>query len=82
MNKKVINVEAFWDDKARVWVASSDDVPGLITEADTTELLLEKLKILIPELLEANGMLPENEHIDIPLNLMSRREDHIKMRAH
>ena len=35
MLSKDINVEAFLDDEARVWVASSNDVPGLISEADT-----------------------------------------------
>ncbi len=29
-------------------VATSDDVPGLATEADTLENLVEKLKIMIP----------------------------------
>lgn len=47
-------VHAVWDEKAEVWVASSDDVPGLATEADTAEALVEKLKILIPELLALN----------------------------
>lgn len=51
-------VHAMWDDGARVWVASSDDVPGLATEADTTEALIEKLKTLIRELLELNGQSP------------------------
>ncbi|MDI9571046.1 MAG: DUF1902 domain-containing protein [Pseudomonadota bacterium] len=81
MDKKAINVEAHWDHEAQVWVASSDDVPGLITEAETTELLFEKLKILIPELLEANGMLTREECVDIPVNLLSRREELIKARA-
>jgi predicted RNase H-like HicB family nuclease len=39
------------------WVASSDDVPGLATGADTFERLVEKLKVVIPELLEANSLL-------------------------
>lgn len=30
-------VRAEWDEEARVWVATSDDVPGLVTEADTVE---------------------------------------------
>ena len=50
-----VNVE--WDDEAEVWVASSEDVPGLATGADTLEALIEKLKIAILELLEANGLL-------------------------
>ena len=48
-------VKAEWDDEAGVWVASSDDVPGLATGADTFEALIDKLEIVIPELLEANG---------------------------
>jgi predicted RNase H-like HicB family nuclease len=51
------NVKAEWDGEARVWVASSDDVPGLATGADTLEELIEKLKVVIPELLEENGLL-------------------------
>jgi len=38
-----------------VWIAASDDIPGLVTEAETSEQLVRKLRILIPELLEANG---------------------------
>lgn len=51
---KALFVRAEWDDEAGVWVATSDDVPGLVAEADTTEALLAKLHVLIPELLEAN----------------------------
>ena len=51
------HVTAEWDDEARVWVASSDDVPGLATGAETLEDLIEKLKIVIPELLVENGLL-------------------------
>ena len=51
------HVNAEWDDEAGVWVASSEDAPGLATGADTLEALIEKLKIVIPELLEANGLL-------------------------
>ena len=49
-----IVVHARWDDEAGVWVAESDEVPGLITEAETLELLAAKLEGLIPELLELN----------------------------
>ena len=48
-------IRAEWDEDAQVWVATSDDVPGLATEAETVESLIEKLKVMIPELLEANG---------------------------
>jgi predicted RNase H-like HicB family nuclease len=50
-------VTAVWDEEARVWVAESDDVPGLITEAETSDELIRKLQTLVPELLELNGHL-------------------------
>jgi hypothetical protein len=48
-------VHAVWDEEARVWVASSEDVPGLATESETAEALVAKLESLIPELLALNG---------------------------
>ncbi|MBS4099511.1 MAG: DUF1902 domain-containing protein [Sulfuricella sp.] len=41
-------VHAEWDGEAGVWVATSDDVPGLATEADTTEALVAKLESADP----------------------------------
>ena len=57
----VLNIKATWDYEAKVWVAESDDVPGLITEADTISALVQKLKYLIPELLNANGYTDDDE---------------------
>ena len=45
---------AIWDDEAKVWVAESNDVPGLVTEAPTLEALQAKIRVLVPELLELN----------------------------
>jgi len=70
MNTKPFFVRAEWDHEALVWVATSDDVPGLATESDTLENLVHKLKILIPELLEANGM---DMSEGAPFELLSRR---------
>lgn len=68
-----IQIKAFWDSEARVWVAESDDVPGLITEADTMERLVDKLHVLIPELLQENGMSREGQ--EIPFNIHSERKE-------
>jgi hypothetical protein len=38
-------------------VAESDDVPRLATGADTLDALIDKLKVVIPELLEVNRLL-------------------------
>lgn len=52
---KPLLVHATWDEEAKVWVATSDDVPGLATEAASWDLLVPKLQAMIPELLDANG---------------------------
>jgi predicted RNase H-like HicB family nuclease len=58
MPEQVYTVHCTWDADAAVWVAASDDVPGLATGADGLDALIEKLKVVIPELLEANRLLP------------------------
>lgn len=55
-------VFANWDDEAKVWVAHSNDVPGLATEAANWDQLMKKLKVMIPELLDANGY-PDDDEI-------------------
>ena len=47
-------VKASWDDEAGVWVAVSDDVPGLAVEATSTDELEKELKAAIPLLLSLN----------------------------
>jgi predicted RNase H-like HicB family nuclease len=74
-----IEVKAEWDAEAKVWVATSDDLPGLVTEAETVEALQRKLAIMVPELLEANGTL-DAEVREIPLNLIAHREAMISLR--
>lgn len=64
-------VKALWDDEAKVWVATSDDVPGLVTEAESCDALVEKLQRMIPELLEANGVMPTGMGDEIPFHLLS-----------
>ena len=80
MGTNQITVNADWDPEAKVWVASSDDVPGLVTEADTVEALVEKLSVMIPELLEANGTFAGNTVRQVPINLIARREQFISLR--
>ena len=52
----VYEILAQWDREAGVWVAESEDVPGLVAEADSPNVLAQKLRTLIPELLELNGV--------------------------
>lgn len=53
-SQPILNIMAEWDDEAQVWVATSDDVPGLVTEAASFDALIKRLQIIIPELMELN----------------------------
>jgi len=81
LDTQVYMISAFWDADASVWVASSDDVPGLVTESDTMELLVARLKVLIPELLEANGILPK-AYDSVPFQLHTEMNDVAAIRTH
>ena len=67
---KILFIRAEWDDEADVWVATSDDVPGLATEAETIEALSAKLQTMVPELLDANGY-PDGP--EVPFELLARK---------
>ena len=75
MSKKPLFIRAEWDDEARVWVATSDDVPGLATEGETVEGLIKKLRVMVPELLEANGNPVEYE---VPFEILTRRFEFVQ----
>lgn len=49
----VVNLE--WDNDAAVWVATSEDVPGLVLESGSLDALAERLRSAVPELLTLNG---------------------------
>lgn len=68
--QKVLFIRADWDAEADVWVATSDDVPGLATEAETLEALSAKLESMVPESLDANGYL---DGPDVPFELLARK---------
>ena len=66
-------IDAVWDIESGVWVATSDEVLGLATEAPTIEQLTQKLHIMIPELIQANQLLPEDYQGAIGFELISHR---------
>ncbi len=51
-----IVIHADWDPEAAVWVATTNDLKGLVTEADTIEALRAKLPGMILDLLEEHGV--------------------------
>lgn len=69
----VYTVRAEWDEEAGVWVASSDDVPGLVTEGETLEGLIATLHVMVPEMLELNGALSATEAMRAPFRVIAER---------
>jgi hypothetical protein len=47
-------VRVLWDGEASVWVATSDDVPGLVVEMATFDEIVTEVRALAPELLRLN----------------------------
>lgn len=48
-------VKLFWDSEASVWVATSDDIKGLVLESGSLDVLIERVRMTVPELLKLNN---------------------------
>jgi hypothetical protein len=68
-----ISIDARWDPEAGVWIAASDDVPGLVVEADGWPSMIEEVRLVLPDLLELSGEKPDN------LSLTFRAEEHFEV---
>jgi hypothetical protein len=59
MTSPVIVVKAARDEEADVWFVESSDLPGGNVEADTLEVLIEKISPAICDLLEEDAGPPK-----------------------
>jgi len=48
-------VNFMWDEEAAVWVTTRDDVKGLDLEHGSIDVLMERVKLAAPELIELNN---------------------------
>jgi hypothetical protein len=48
------SINIAWDDEARVWVATSDDIP-LALESGSFDALIERVRVAAPEILALNS---------------------------
>ena len=55
---KEYTINLFWDDEASVWCAICDEIP-LALESGSLDLLMERVRIAAPEILELNGKISE-----------------------
>jgi hypothetical protein len=66
-------VDLNWDGEASVWVATSDDIAGLVLESGSLDALIERVRFAAPELLELNATKPEV----LPLFFRSERHERV-----
>ncbi len=68
-------IKLIWDAEARVWIAESGDVPGLVLEFGSFDALIERVRFTVPELLALNG----TAKVPVQLRMVSERCERIAM---
>lgn len=69
-------VNLTWDSDASVWIATSDDIPGLVLESGSFDALLERIRFAAPELLALNNPQKDTSYI---LSFVSNRHERIAL---
>ena len=69
----VINLT--WDDEACVWIAQSDDIPGLVLESGSYDALVERVRFAVPELIDLNKC----DNVHSILTFLSKRRERIAL---
>jgi len=52
-------IELTWDDEAYVWIAENDEIP-IALESNSLNILIKRVRLAAPELLELNGKNSKN----------------------
>ena len=52
-----------WDSEASVWVATSEDIKGLVLESGSLDVLIERVRMAVPDLLKLNNQPLEHAKI-------------------
>ncbi len=68
-------IKLFWDSEAAVWVATSDELPTLALEAGSVDALIERVKYIVPELLEIEDV--KVDYCD--LDFITERRDRVRI---
>jgi uncharacterized protein DUF1902 len=68
-----IAIDARWDAEASVWIATSNDVAGLVVEAASWPAMIEEVRLVLPDLLELSGERNDN------LSLTFRAEERLEV---
>lgn len=82
MKHTAIIVRADWDEEAGVWVATSTDVAGLALEAETVDILYDKVGAALADLLELNGDDAFDLSRDIPFHIVASKTGRVPALQH
>jgi hypothetical protein len=69
-----INIQARWDGESSVWIAISNDVPGLVVEADSWPAMIHEVRSVLPDLMDLS------EQAQKQLSLTFKAEEHHRAR--
>ena len=72
MQRDII-IQARWDTEGGVWLATSEDIPGLVVEADTWPAMISEVQLVLPELLDVSGQGGDK------LSLTFKAEEHLDL---
>jgi Domain of unknown function (DUF1902) len=75
--RAAIFVRAEWDEEAGVWVATSQDIDGLVVESESFEGLRDKVIAALQDLLELNG--PKGGAPEIPVHIMAHQLERVRI---
>ncbi|MCL2336524.1 MAG: DUF1902 domain-containing protein [Firmicutes bacterium] len=73
MKEYLVNLT--WDDETAVWIATSENIPGLVLESGSLDALIERVRFAVPELLALNGT--KNQTLSICLRSERREQVHV-----
>lgn len=54
------SIQLFWDEESMSWVATSDDIPGLVLGSGSVDVLMERVRFAAPEIMKLNNLDSEN----------------------
>ena len=66
------NVQLHWDDEAKVWWTSSEDIPGLLVEADDIDGVIKEACLAASVLVEMDNVEKRGK-----LNFLYEREEKV-----
>ena len=72
---KEIHIDAHWDDEARVWIATSEDVRGLVVEAASWAQMIDEVRLVLPDLLDIDDAAAQG------ISLAFKAETHLGLAA-